>query len=204
MNITSRPRAPRTASRVTRVPVVTSDNWKSGASVPSSGIVEGVSTMVSPSLAALAGLEALQELDLAGVIEVVSGGAADEAALRPAGAARFARKVGIREARDDLKEHLVLTLEEAHVGAEGTVAAVRLRAREPIAALEGERAALLSGEPPAHHVLPVRRVHDELPDVVTLGMRTPERRLGVDAADRAAEVRPVPGRMIVGFAEKDQ
>src|SRR5262249_16861327 len=59
-------------------------------------------------------------------------------------------------------------------------------------------------QPPAHRVLPVGRVDDLLPDVVPVGGRPPRGLRRAQPADRAAQVRPVPGLPVEALVQQGQ
>ena len=66
------------------------------------------------------------------------------------------------------------------------------RTAEPVRALDGERSAALSGQPPPDCVLPVGGVHGEFPDIVTIAGGTPHRLREGDVSQGAAQIRPMP------------
>src|SRR5437868_5290184 len=76
--------------------------------------------------------------------------------------------------------------------------------RKPVAAFARKRSALLAGELAPHRVFPIRAVHRELPYVVAVGRRTPERRLRCHAAQRSAQVSAVPGFALVRVIENPE
>src|SRR5262249_49487099 len=70
---------------------------------------------------------------------------------------------------------------------------VGFRPRKEVAALEDKPAALSALEPAPHRVLPIGRVQDLLPDVVTVGAGPPGSLLRRDTFERLREVGAVPG-----------
>src|SRR5262252_9115968 len=139
--------------------------------------------------------EALQDLDLSRVVDVVRRDAVDER-VRPmlaAGRLRSERPVG--EFRHGRPEPLVHVVEESDVRAPGALGR-RRGSGEPVASLLAERSPLLAGEHAPDGVLPVRGVERELPDVVPPGSRPPGGLAGADAAQRAFQVRPLPGLLL--------
>ena len=124
--------------------------------------------------------QALQQLDLAGVVEVVGGDAPHQAADRLATARRAAREVVVRQPRDGRAQPLVTGREQRLVLLPPRLAQLRRR-REPVRAGACERAALLPGQPAPRRVLPVRRVERDLPGAVARRGRAatrPARRAG--------------------------
>jgi len=78
---------------------------------------------------------------------------------------------------------------------------VRFLAGKPVGPLQRERASLLSREPAARGVLPVRGVHHDLMDGVAPLLGPPRRLCGREPADRTTQVRAVPRVAIVGLIE---
>src|SRR3989338_7483169 len=79
-----------------------------------------------------------------------------------------------------------------------------LRSSKPIRAFELKRTAGPSCQTPPRGIFPVRGMNNELPDVVPARRRSPRRLRRGDATNRAAEIRAVPGGMIVCLVEYRQ
>src|SRR5688572_3914141 len=101
-----------------------------------------------------------------------------------------------RQFGDGIAERAMHLLEQRHISLE-RAAAHLLRTREPVGALYRKRSPRAAGEPPQTDVLPVRGVHDQLPDVVTPGLRTPRGALRRQPADGTPQVRTVPRARVV-------
>ena len=71
------------------------------------------------------------------------------------------------------------------------------RSFEKIRPFELERSAFFARQSTPDDVLPVRGVKHELPDVVSAGGRTPGGALDGQAAHRSAEIRTVPGLLVI-------
>src|SRR4051812_18113749 len=78
------------------------------------------------------------------------------------------------------------------------------RPLEPIRPLQWERSTRVSGEATACRVLPVRSVHDRLPDIVTPGIRTPSRLIDRHPPDGPPEIRSMPGRTVIRLVDDDE
>jgi len=75
---------------------------------------------------------------------------------------------------------------------------------EEVRPLERKRAARGAGEPPPCHVLPVRRVHEQLPHVVRARLRSPCGAVERHTTQRATKVGAVPGGVVVRGVEQDE
>jgi|SRR5580704_5739726 hypothetical protein len=76
------------------------------------------------------------------------------------------------------------------------LAEMRSGALEEVASRKHERAALLTRDATPRHVLPIRRVKRQFPNIVTARSRTPRRLGRRNAANRAGEVRTMPGFLV--------
>lgn len=80
----------------------------------------------------------------------------------------------------------------------------RLRRRHPVRAVARKRSTLCVRQASPRHVLPVRGVHDEFPDVVTIGARPPRGLLWRNAADRSAQIRSMPRHVVIGAVDQKE
>src|SRR5690242_12503052 len=94
-------------------------------------------------------------------------------------------------------------LEQCHVSAPrfllttlaepaGMLAGLAFRTQEPVGPFHREGSARLTRQPPSNRVFPVRGVYQDLPDIVAPWRRPPARQCHAHAADRSAQVRPMP------------
>src|SRR5689334_11322696 len=149
-------------------------------------------------------IQTFQQLDLACVVEVMRGNAGDERLRsRPAGPGQRPLQRPYIERRHDAPQRAVHFAEHRDVSLPGIEARV-LRTRKPVRADLGEGSALRTGQSTPRHVLPVRSVHDDLPDVVTTRSGPPRRLSGSDASERPAQVRPVPRDVVVRGIDQEQ
>jgi hypothetical protein len=146
---------------------------------------------------------ALDELDLAGVVDVVQGDAADEHIVRDLAAWREVGQAAGVEVGDGCAELVVLGLQQAEVVLPDLVVERGVDG-EPVAAGEGEAAAGLVQQPAADGVFPVGAVEDDFSDVVPTGGGTADGIGGGEAAETAAEIGAVPGLAVVGFVEEGE
>lgn len=146
--------------------------------------------------------EALHELDLPRVVEIVrrrahhqrqvvespSTASTGEGVLGQRGHGVPQRVVHVEE-----QPHIAPPLRHAGTGRRGP--------DEPVRARQRKRAALFAQESTPHDVLPVGRVHHQLPDVVPPWLWAPGRIGGAEAADRSAQVRTVPRPVVERFVQ---
>src|SRR6187401_658843 len=98
------------------------------------------------------------------MIGIVCRGAANGLERRPFASGKTFRQPLRCERPDGFAEKTMLCDETGDVRAPRNER--HLIAREPVAAFEPERSALLAGQPPADRILPVRGMHRQLSDVV--------------------------------------
>lgn len=75
---------------------------------------------------------------------------------------------------------------------------------EPVAPSKREGSPLLSEEASSNDVLPVRTMHDDLPDVVTVPTGPPCCLAGRQSSYRALQIGPMPGGVIVRLVEQGE
>src|SRR5262249_31075573 len=138
--------------------------------------------------------------DLARVVCVVERDPGDLPQGSPALESRKrASETGRGKAGDDLAQRPVLRIEKLALDAPRFLR--RRRKLQPVRAADRERIAGRSGQAITDAALPVGRVDRELPDVVPAGRWTPVRLAGRDAAQRPAQVRPVPRRLVIRLVD---
>ena len=79
-----------------------------------------------------------------------------------------------------------------------------LRPCHPVRTFLRKRSTLRVRQSSPRHVLPVRGMNDEFPDVVAIGARPPRRLLWRHAADRSTQIRPMPRRMVIGAVDEEE
>ena len=133
------------------------------------------------------------------MVDVVRGDSPREPGGAVTALRRTAAQGGGLEAGDGASEAPVLFVQQSDVVA--PLPAVR-GPLEPVAPLGRERASSGRREPPPDGVLPVGRVHDELPDVVAAGSGPPRDTALGKASDRASQVRAMPGLPVVRLVDE--
>jgi len=144
-----------------------------------------------PARSAAAGSppQALEQLNLPRVVNVVEGHAEDPGAGRRPGFA-------LPQLGDGLAQLAMFSLQQGPV-LPPRLRALRCRAGKPVAALESKRPSRVSMQSPTHYIFPIGCVEGNFPDVVPAGCRTPRRLLGGYSAQRLLQVGTVPGLLLV-------
>src|SRR5207244_6427785 len=170
-----------------------------GGHLPSTTDYSPPTTHHSPLLSP----QPLQQLNLPRVRQVVCRDSRNQCRIgRPAAAGpvgQFTR----RQLRDGAAQRPMLLLQECYV-VPPHLFWKRLGQSKPIAALERKGPALVAAKPAAHGVLPVRGVDDDISDAAPPGIRTQARLGRRQAANRTAQVRPMPGFFLIRLVEELQ
>src|SRR4030095_3363276 len=116
-------------------------------------------------MAASAGRELFEQLDLSGVIEIVRRHARYQRTRGRFPPCRLSIEIARIELGDGGSQRAMHLLEQRDVRTPRRECRV-LRALEPVRAVERKRSACGRGQSPPGDILPVRRMDDELPDVV--------------------------------------
>ena len=144
-----------------------------------------------PLLSARSTDQPLDELYLACVVEIVRGDTGDEFEVGDRAARRGPLQVARWNSCDRRPELAMGAVEQRNILLPRGFAHVV--PHEPVRAVERESAAGLTCQPPMDGVLPIRRVNDNLPDVVPAPGRTPRCLSCGQPPNRPSQVRPVPG-----------
>jgi hypothetical protein len=144
----------------------------------------------------------LDELDLSCVVHVVRGDAEDGCTIVVLAAARKSLQVRSREIFNHFYQLSVCILDEFDVCPPSILDRLPIGTLKPVTPLQRERAALLACDAPPNDVLPVRAVHDDLPDVVSARCESPSGFHCTHATDRSAEVRAMPGFLVKCFLDR--
>src|SRR6266536_692650 len=137
--------------------------------------------------------EALEQLDLPGVIKIVRRDAVDVLNVAPLGAPAAPPELFGVEARDRPPQQLVLLPEQRGIAPPRRPIGA-LGEPGPVAAGARQRDLRVAQQAAPNHGLPIGRVEDQLPDVVTASARPPQRLVDAEAAQGAPQRRAVPGR----------
>ena len=139
--------------------------------------------------------DALEELDLPGVVGVVHGDAENRIAVAPGPAlADAAAEPGSRKTLHDFDEQAMLLRDQLAIGRPGCVVGP-LRHRRPIGWSTRKARKCHTQDSPPDHVVPIGDVQRQLPDGVSAAGRTPARQGRVDAAQRTRRGRAaMPGK----------
>ena len=154
-------------------------------------------------MTASVGRESFEQLDLTGVIEVVRGHARHQRTLRQLACGEFAIEIAESEFSNGSPKRAVHLLEPRDVRTPRMECGL-LRTGEPVRALERKRSAGRRRQTTPRDVLPVGRVHDQLPDVVTPSTGPPRRLAQRYASNRTSEVRAVPRHAVVGRVDQEK
>ena len=129
-------------------------------------------------------LQTFEQLNLSRVVHVVCGDAGDEEEVRYLRTTQVLVQLSGRHVRDRRSHGLVRFDEQLHVATPSRRG--RLLRCDPVRAFDRERTSFLAQNPTADGVLPIRSVHNVLPDVVPLCLRAPHGLTVRHATDRAA------------------
>ncbi len=154
------------------------------------------------------GEQAFEELDLAGVVDVVEGYAGDHFAASVFAFWDALIELGFADYSDGLEQRLVFAVQRGYILAPEFFFCGGIEifggALEPIAAFFVEAAAGPAEELAADGVFPVGSVNRKFPDVVAAGSRALRGLFGSYARERGAQAWAVPGWAFVGFFESGE